>query len=185
MEDLSKFDEIEDCIRWYPCNLSNITEEEVFLKRSINLYVHIPFCKGGCLFCPFNKIFYNESLVDEYVESLGKEIELISKKINLKELNIRTIWIGGGTPSDLNEKQIDRVFKLLETNFNYSNIEITFEGIADKNSWNLKKINVLKRHSVTRISLGVQSLNDKYLKIMGRRYSSAHAFETIDLLNKN
>ncbi|MBC8500950.1 MAG: coproporphyrinogen III oxidase family protein [DPANN group archaeon] len=183
MYDLNKFDEIEDCIRWYPCNISKIDQEVVFGPKTVSLYVHIPFCRGGCFFCPFNRYIYDDKVVDEYLGALELEIKLINKRVNIKNLKISTIWIGGGTPSDLLPEQIDRIFTILEDNFNYKNIEIIFEGIADGSSFNSEKVKILKKHKVNKISLGVQSLNEHYVRnILKRRHHALDAKKTISFL---
>ena len=72
-------------------------------------YIHVPFCESICSYCDFCKLFYNESLVDKYLIALEKEIESIYQNDYLD-----TIYIGGGTPSALNLKQLERLFKILD-----------------------------------------------------------------------
>lgn len=183
MTDLKGFKDNPDYIRSYPFNFHEMTAEQVMGKKRINLYVHIPFCRGGCFFCPFNRFVWKDVEVKEYLIALEEELRLISEKVNLSNLEVSTLWIGGGTPSDLNKDQIDSLFSLLERHFDLSGIEITFEGIADGRSFDEEKIGILKRHGVTNISLGVQSLNEHYLiYVLRRRYKREAALETIRLM---
>lgn len=179
---IDSFDEIEDCIRWYPPSFEPLSPEKVFDGQGINLYVHIPFCRGGCFFCPFNRVVYKDCQVADYLLALAEELKLLEKKIGLKQLRLSAVWIGGGTPSDLSLAHINELFTLLKRFFDFGSAEITFEGIADGQSFSRAKLKALRRHGVTNLSLGVQSLDDKFLRgVLRRRYAAADALQTIAL----
>ena len=75
--------------------------------KDIGLYIHIPFCKSKCYYCDFNSYANKEDLIEKYVEALKQEL----KAENINKYNIKTIYIGGGTPSIINEQYIEEIFK--------------------------------------------------------------------------
>ena len=92
----------------------------------MSIYIHIPFCINICSYCDFSKFYYNEKWVDNYLNELEKEV-----KNNYKNELVNTIYIGGGTPSCLTLKQLDRLFDIIKT-FNLNkNIEFTIECNID------------------------------------------------------
>lgn len=166
---MEKHYEIDEVIRWYPTEFNDKDCNSMWEKKGMNLYVHIPFCRGKCGFCPFNsKPITNENL-DEYFMALKKEIMLYAEEPYFKDRYIRSLWIGGGTPSAVPFERIDEVLKLLAKSFDFRNdTEITLEtNLFDLNEQYIKNV---ADSSVTRLSIGVQSFNDKYLQMMGRTY---------------
>lgn len=147
-------------------------------KKNIkSLYVHIPFCKNICSYCDFCKMFYNKELVNKYLEELGKEINKYYKD----EL-IETIYIGGGTPSSLNIEQLKKLFLILKNIKLSKNLEFTFEmNICDINE---EILILLKDNKVNRISVGIETINDKYLKLIERNHTKEEVFEKINLVKK-
>lgn len=132
--------------------------------KEIGLYIHIPFCKQKCFYCDFCSHANKLELQEQYINSVIKEI----KNIKQKELyRIKTIYIGGGTPSILNPTLIQKLLEEIQNSFTVSkNSEITIEinpGTIDE-----KKINLYKEAGVNRVSIGLQSASDKLLKEIGR-----------------
>ncbi|MEG2322342.1 MAG: radical SAM family heme chaperone HemW [Bacilli bacterium] len=127
------------------------------------VYIHIPFCKTICSYCDFCKLYYNEEWVDDYLEALNKEI-----KLNYKNELIETIYIGGGTPSCLNMKQLKRLMDIIAVFKLNTNIEFTFECNIDVTK---EQILLLKRYGVNRISIGVQTINEEQLVFLNRKHS--------------
>lgn len=78
--------------------------------KEIGLYIHIPFCKSKCYYCDFNSYSNKECLIEQYVESVKKEI----MEMELEQYIIKTIYIGGGTPSIINEKYIEDILKCVD-----------------------------------------------------------------------
>lgn len=78
--------------------------------KEIGLYIHIPFCKSKCYYCDFNSYANKEDLIEKYVESIKKEL----KEENVNDYNIKTIYIGGGTPSILNEQYIEKILSEID-----------------------------------------------------------------------
>ncbi|MBN6888932.1 oxygen-independent coproporphyrinogen III oxidase [Cytobacillus horneckiae] len=144
-------------------------------------YIHIPFCEHICHYCDFNKVFLKGQPVDEYLEYLDKEIELTLRNTESQKFN--TIFIGGGTPTALNEKQLD---KLLKTINNYlpaaKDYEYTFE--ANPGDLSYEKLSLLHDAGVNRLSLGVQTFNDELLKRIGRVHRAKDVFQSVDAAKK-
>ncbi|RSL34468.1 oxygen-independent coproporphyrinogen III oxidase [Salibacterium salarium] len=144
-----------------------------------SIYVHIPFCEQICFYCDFNKFYIKNQPVDKYVEVLNEEMKRV---ISMDEKpSIETIYIGGGTPTALNEQQLKQVLDDVNTLVrNPEQVrEFTVEvnpGEADRD-----KLKMMRAAGVNRLSIGVQSFNDKLLEKIGRGHSAQEAVETIDL----
>jgi len=124
------------------------------------VYIHIPFCKNICSYCNFSKVYYDEQRATNYIKALKKEIQL---SYNKEEIS--TIYIGGGTPSDLsieNLKELSQIIKLFKRS---SNCSITFECNPDIE---IEKLNFLKKMGINRLSFGIETTHPKYLEILGR-----------------
>lgn len=173
--------------------LIKIKNNEEFM---LGVYIHIPFCQRKCLYCAFSS-FVDLKEKDRYIEALKEEIENFDYKSYPKNLNlpfekgedgaqkpkIDTIYIGGGTPSLLDEKDLTRIFDTLKEKFNIdADSEITLE--CNPNSLTYEKAVFYRKLSINRLSIGVQSLRDEQLKFIGRLHSSAQALEAIDIAKK-
>ncbi len=140
-----------------------------------SVYIHIPFCETICSYCDFTKFFYNEKLVDEYLYALEKEIKSIYKGDLIK-----TLYIGGGTPTCLNYQQLK---KLLEIT-NIFNIDDTTEFTIETNvNLDIDKIKLLENYKVNRVSIGVQTLNNKHLMFLNRNHTKKDVINLIHNLN--
>lgn len=137
-----------------------------------NCYIHIPFCKNICSYCDFCKLFYNEKLVDQYLEQLEKEISNIYRKEELK-----TIYIGGGTPSCLNMKQLNKLFSITKKLRVSKDVEFSIECNFD--SINKEKLLLFKENGVNRLSFGLESTIDKNLKLLNREENCSRVKEII------
>ena len=144
--------------------------------KSLTIYIHIPFCYIKCPYCDFNTYSQIENLFDSYTIALKKEIELWSKP--LANSQIQSVFFGGGTPSYLPIKSIKSLMNSVFSSFNLSdNAEITFECNPD--DLTSRKLNCLLENDVNRLSIGVQSFDNKLLKILGRNHSAAKAQNAI------
>ncbi len=129
-----------------------------------SVYIHIPFCSSICSYCDFCKLFYIKKWIKPYLESLKKEIQ--SK---YKGDIIETIYIGGGTPSCLDINELEELFNIIKI-FNKNLKEFTFEcNIEDIN---IKLLELLKKNSVNRLSIGLESTSKKNLDYLGRKYNN-------------
>lgn len=142
-----------------------------------SLYLHIPFCKQICSYCDFCKMFYNEKFVDVYLKELEKEV-----KNNYKQEYLKTIYIGGGTPSSLSIDQLKYLFSITNK-FNIKNkYEFTFEcNISDIDEILLI---TLKENKVNRISIGIETINEKFYKFLNRYNNKDQIKEKINLVKK-
>ncbi|MBI2470106.1 MAG: radical SAM family heme chaperone HemW [Planctomycetes bacterium] len=140
------------------------------------LYIHIPFCARKCRYCDFNSIVSESKVIDRYLCAIEKELCALKDRYVFN-----TVYIGGGTPSILTEVQME---KLLQNVIRYippSEIqEYTVE--ANPGTLTVDKIRVLKDHMVNRISLGVQSFQDRQLNFLGRIHSGNEARDAFALL---
>ena len=129
--------------------------------KEIALYVHIPFCKQKCMYCDFPSYSGKEKYMDVYVDALNKEI---LEKAN--KYTIRSIFIGGGTPSYLDEKDLKSLLKTLNKLKFKEDIEFTIE--CNPGTLTKEKLIIMKDHNVNRLSIGLQSTNNSLLKDIGR-----------------
>ncbi|MBR3161652.1 MAG: radical SAM family heme chaperone HemW [Bacilli bacterium] len=141
------------------------------------IYIHIPFCNHICSYCDFSKILYDKKYINNYLDNLEKEINNRYKN----EL-VKTIYIGGGTPTSLDYNELEKLLKITNI-FNKENtIEFSIESNVE--SLDNKKIALLKKYGINRVSLGVQSFNDSNLIDMGRKHTGNDAIKLITKLKK-
>ncbi|MEG1926804.1 MAG: radical SAM protein, partial [Ruthenibacterium sp.] len=132
--------------------------------ENLGLYVHIPFCKSICNFCPYCKVQYSAELCDRYIDSLIKEIHLVGSR-QTERKKITSLYFGGGTPA-LAANRIKEIVDALNKHF------IITEGIGlelHPDNVNVEVLQILKDAGVTKISIGIQSFCNKYQKILGRK----------------
>ena len=134
--------------------------------EKLGIYVHIPFCKKKCKYCDFVSFFCDENKIDLYFKKLYEEISLKNTEY-LENRKITSIYIGGGTPSYPDSKYIVRILDELKQKFEISkNVEITIE--INPGTINREKLLAYKNAGINRISIGLQSTQDRLLKIIGR-----------------
>ncbi len=154
--------------------------------ENIGIYIHIPFCKKKCKYCDFVSFDCEEKNIEKYVECLLKEIDEKSNELNAKNNfnnKVDTIYIGGGTPSIIDAKYIEKIIKKVFEKFNVlENAEITIEvnpGTVDEN-----KLRKYFSSGINRLSIGLQSSNDEILKMLGRIHNYKQFIEVYDLARK-
>lgn len=145
------------------------------LKQPTSAYVHIPFCTQICYYCDFSKVFIKNQPVDAYLQALIREF----RSYDITEL--RTLYIGGGTPTSISAVQLDYLLTELIRDLNLNTLE-EFTIEANPGDLTVDKIEVLQKSAVNRVSLGVQTFNDKHLKRIGRSHNEAQIYSTIDAL---
>ena len=151
--------------------------KDVDLENSYCLYVGIPFCPSRCLYCSFTSypIVQSRDKVDIYLDRLCEEISLVADRYRDKKLV--SIYIGGGTPTSLNHLQLDRLLTHIDKTFLFDNLrEYTIEA-GRPDSITYEKLHVMKAHSITRISINPQTMNDKTLKTIGRAHTAVQVEE--------
>ncbi|MBQ8219513.1 MAG: radical SAM family heme chaperone HemW [Bacilli bacterium] len=143
----------------------------------MGVYIHIPFCNNICSYCDFCKMYYKKEYVDKYLNILEKEI-----KLRYKNEIVKTIYIGGGTPSSLDILQLDKLLSIIsiikiDNNYEYT-IECNIEDI------NIEKLKLFKKYRINRISIGVESFDDKIIKKLNRHHDREMVFNNINLVKK-
>lgn len=147
------------------------------LTKPTSAYVHIPFCTQICYYCDFSKVFIKNQPVDEYLQALIREFE----SYDIKKL--RTLYIGGGTPTSITAEQLEYLLTNLTKHLDLSVLE-EFTIEANPGDLTEDKIEVLKHSAVNRVSLGVQTFNDKHLKQIGRSHNEVQIYSTISNLKE-
>ena len=144
----------------------------------ISVYIHIPFCSNICSYCDFSKMYYNENYVEKYLEMLEEEI-----KSRYKGEVVKTLYIGGGTPSCLNIDELNRLFEIVSI----FNLDKDYEFTIESNVENLdlEKIKLFSNKGVNRISLGVQTFDNDNIKYLNRKHTKDDVFNVVNLLKEN
>lgn len=144
---------------------------------SLSLYIHIPFCKSRCPYCSFVSFEQKDEVIGPYLAALDGEASFY------KGRDISTIYIGGGTPTYLSETDLESLFARIRANFNINALaEWTIE--ANPATFDSNKAAFLRGNGVTRVSLGIQSFNDRFLKFLGRPYDRLEALKAHEVLRK-
>ena len=149
-------------------------------KTPLGLYIHIQFCRKRCKFCYF-RVYTNQNAkaIEDYVQSLIKEIELISQKPGVHGRELEFVYFGGGTPSYLSSKQLRSLRERMSEYVTWDKAkEVTFE--CEPGTLNLEKVQTLKDIGITRVSLGVENFNDKILEENGRAHLSPEVMKAYD-----
>lgn len=155
--------------------------KDLHYKNGYSLYVGIPFCPSICLYCSFSSspLSLWRDRVDAYLDALCREIDAVSGMFRERELD--TVYIGGGTPTTLEPEQMDRLLTKMEERFDYTHVkEFTVEA-GRPDSITREKLQVLKNHGISRISINPQTMNQKTLDLIGRRHTVEETRESFAL----
>ncbi|MCD8249118.1 MAG: coproporphyrinogen dehydrogenase HemZ, partial [Lachnospiraceae bacterium] len=164
-----------------------IANRELYILRNIDyydcysLYVGIPFCPSICLYCSFSSypLAKWKEQVDAYLDALFKELDYLSGRFRHKKLN--TVYIGGGTPTTLEPRQLDRLLTKIQSSFDMEHLqEFTVEA-GRPDSITREKLQVLFDHGISRISINPQTMNERTLEIIGRHHTVQQIRETYGL----
>lgn len=143
----------------------------------LGLYIHIPFCKSKCPYCSFVSFQGRDESLDPYLLALQKEA------LYFKGREVSSVYIGGGTPTILDKKRLEFLFSIINVNFSLSpDAEVTIE--ANPATFDLAKAESLRDYGVNRVSLGIQSFNNKFLGFLKRPYDRTQALEAVDILKQ-
>ncbi len=147
--------------------------------NKLGIYIHIPFCESKCIYCDFASFCCAEQEKDKYFQFLRKEIE----RCDIRGREVDTIYIGGGTPSCVEEGYLEEIIFTLKENYIFSkDMEISIE--CNPNSIDFEKLKKYNEFGINRISFGVQSLHDNALKTIGRLHTSEMALQAIKMAKK-
>ena len=142
--------------------------------NDISLYVGIPFCPTRCAYCSFvaQSVEKSFSLVEPYLEALFDEITAAGQLVRELGLNVKSFYMGGGTPTTLTADQMDRLLTKLEQNFDFNGLaELTIEA-GRPDTIDEEKLRVLRAHNTTRVSINPQTMEDNVLAAIGRRHTA-------------
>ncbi len=177
---LVSHDKIELCYSTYlaECRAAALCDASAF-----SLYVSIPFCPTRCSYCSFvsHSVEKTAKMVPQYVDLLCKELEETAKRAKDLNLTLKTIYFGGGTPTQLSAPQLDQIMTAIEQYFDLSQVEeYTVEG-GRPDTITVEKLQVLKKHGVGRLSINPQTIHDNILEIIGRRHSSQQVLDAFQM----
>jgi len=141
---------------------------------SYSLYISIPFCPTRCAYCSFvsHSVDKAKKLIPNYVDLLCRELELTAKKAKEKSLQLETVYIGGGTPTAISAEELEKILSTVDKHFDLSKLrEYTVEA-GRPDTITEEKLNVIKKHGATRISINPQTMNNSVLEAIGRRHTT-------------
>ena len=151
------------------------------LKNPLSIYIHWPFCQAKCPYCDFNSHVRQAIDQDEWTRAYIKTLKYWAKK--LPDNQISSIFFGGGTPSLMSDRTINKILTSIQKFWNcQSDIEISLE--ANPTSVEASKFKSFRESGINRISMGIQALNDKDLKRLGRLHSAKEAKQALDIAKK-
>ncbi len=144
----------------------------------VDLYINIPFCTTKCYYCSFISapIAQCQQYVEPYIDALLKELNAVKQIINKNNYIVKSIYMGGGTPTALSHEQLDRIL----TQITYPVSEFTVEA-GRPDTITKEKLDVLKKHGVTRISINPQTFSNRTLKQIGRAHSSQDIIDAYNM----
>ncbi|MGD9909328.1 MAG: radical SAM family heme chaperone HemW [Candidatus Izemoplasmatales bacterium] len=143
------------------------------------LYIHIPFCENICHYCDFVKYKASESLQITYMEALIKELASIKEDLS----NVRTVYIGGGTPSHIHHDNLEQLLIQIQNMVDVSSL-IEYSMEANPSDIDESLIRLLQKYHVSRLSIGVQSFSNRLLKLIGRTHLKDDVIRSVKLLNQ-
>ncbi|MCD3217124.1 oxygen-independent coproporphyrinogen III oxidase [Clostridium botulinum C] len=146
------------------------------MNNDISLYIHIPFCKQKCLYCDFTSYCGKESQMLSYSKALSTEIN------NIKDKKIKTIFIGGGTPTYLSLEGWNILKKSIDKLQKSEDLEFTVE--SNPKTFDKEKLEILKSMGVNRISIGLQAWQNKHLKALGRIHTREEFLKSYNMARK-
>jgi oxygen-independent coproporphyrinogen-3 oxidase len=156
---------------------------DLLSAKPINIYIHIPFCVQICNFCYYKtEKIKSQYDIENYVESLCREIELVASKKDYSNTPVDSIYIGGGTPTLLKPKQFTKIVDTLKKYHDISSAEFTLESAAG--TFNQEKVECYVENGVNRMSMGVQSFDDEILRLSNRKHVQKLVLSSLELLNK-
>ena len=149
------------------------------MNKKLGLYIHIPFCNKVCPYCDFHKMVASDNLKEKYIKALIKE----SKIKNISKYDLSTLYIGGGTPSSLKMDLLEMLFSSLNEEINLEKLEeFTFE--CNPEDIHIDLLKLLKKYHVSRISIGIQTLNKSFQHHIKREFECEKLSTVVKLLNE-
>ncbi len=176
-------------------DVKTATAVEIFSRLAKNfqspgflmgLYIHVPFCQSRCLFCRYysEEVKPEDDIINEYLDALERQLEIYASRIDFSRVNLRNLYLGGGTPTFLDEEQLSRLFGIIRRHFNFDSKKIQVSCEATPQSITESKIRHLRSLGVNRVSLGIQSFNDRILESVERKHSAKDILRAFKILRK-
>lgn len=156
------------------CSVSTVNAISLMDENDISLYVGIPFCPTRCTYCSFvsRTIGKRTDLIEPYLKALQQELELTGRLLSDSGKTIRTVYIGGGTPTSLTSPQMASLLDAIHGSFDLSRcIEFTVEG-GRPDTLDAEKLQTIRRHGADRISINPQTMEDPVLRACGRPHTA-------------
>ena len=155
--------------------------------RDCSVYISIPFCPSRCSYCSF--VSYTSpkllSLIPDYLEKLIKDLSAVLDTINELKLNLKTIYIGGGTPTILTAEQLEKILSLIDSKVDVNSLEeFTLEG-GRPDTITAEKLAVAYNYGITRISVNPQSLNEQVVKSIGRNHTTEEFYRAFEIAKRS
>lgn len=168
------------------CAQATLAAKRTLAPEDVSLYVGIPFCPTRCAYCSFVSADVGRtfSLMEPYVDALCREIAAAGAAVRRGGRRIRSVYIGGGTPTTLSPALLDRLMGALEGAFDLSACaEYTVEA-GRPDTITAEKLSVLRERGCTRVSVNPQSMDDRVLAAIGRAHSAADILQAWDLVRR-
>ena len=156
------------------CAHAGIKAASALNPNDISLYVGIPFCPTRCAYCSFvaQSVEKSFALVEPYLDALCEEVRAAGQLVRDLGLNVKSFYMGGGTPTTLTAPQMDRLLTALETNFDFTGLaELTIEA-GRPDTIDSEKLRVLRDHNTTRVSINPQTMENNVLAAIGRKHTA-------------
>lgn len=168
--------------------LINISHKELNILdgtpiNSVSIYIGIPFCPTRCLYCSFtsNPVIKYAYLMNDYIKALMMEIESVKSIVKNNGWNVQTIYIGGGTPTALDIKQLEILLDKIDREFNIQSIKETTIEAGRPDTINREKLELIKKYGIERISINPQTMNQETLGLIGRMHTPDDIIEKFHL----
>ena len=164
------------------CSRSTVAAQKLLADRDISLYVGIPFCPTRCAYCSFvsRSIGKRTELLEPYLQALYRELEITGKLLAASGKRVRTVYIGGGTPTTLSARQMAQLLDSLHQHFDLSGcLEFTVEG-GRPDTLDAEKLQVIRQHGADRMSINPQTMEDPVLRACGRPHTAADVLRSYE-----
>lgn len=171
--------------------LSVAESERALLKtvapRDAGLYIDIPFCPTRCAYCSFASMSADRmaEFAEPYLAALYRELKVVGRIVKDLGFTIKTVYIGGGTPTTLMALELDNLLYQIQSVFDLSDISEFSVEAGRPDTITEEKLSVMRTHNVTRISVNPQTIHDKTLQVIGRKHSAKTFFQAVDLVRKH
>ncbi|MEK3762532.1 radical SAM family heme chaperone HemW [Paenibacillus sp. FSL H7-0756] len=177
------------CVSHYPNPVTEVAPADIYGTMGLGgqppadnvgaVYVHVPFCASVCIFCPFNKMAYQEKQVEQYMEAVKAEIGIYASSPYGSQSTISAVTFGGGTPSALSAERMVEMLKSVQASYRVTpDAQISFEGSPA--TLTLEKMQAIRAQGANRISIGIQTFNDKMGHHLRMSHDSRRAFEVLE-----